>query len=240
LYVTGGFFSAGDDPNQQHFSDEELKVAVEEAKRLGKFVAAHAHAAQGINSAVKSGVRTIEHGTFIDQESIDLMKQHGTFLVPTMRTIELLAEEPAPGASEGRKKAYELAKKHFSQMLENIGRAGKHGVKIAFGSDMITSPHGLAAQELGLHVRAGRTPMQAIQSATIVSAEALNLHNIIGSIDPQKSADIIAVEGDPLKDVAVLENVKFVMKSGIVCKNEITKEPLSAHAKRHHIYETQY
>ncbi len=224
LYATGGFFSAGDDPTQQHFSDEEMKVAVEEATRLGKFVAAHAHGAQGIKAAIKAGVRTIEHGTFIDDEGIEMMKQRGTYLVPTMRTIELLADEPPSSASVGRKKAYQLAKKYFSLMMENIGKAIKRGVKICFGSDMVTVPLGLSAQELRLHIQAGQTPMEAIRSATIVSAEALNMQNDIGSIEPGKYADIIGVQGDPMKDVTVLENVGFVMKDGKVYRNSINNK----------------
>jgi imidazolonepropionase-like amidohydrolase len=221
LYVTGGFLSAGDDPDQQHFTDEEIRVAVEEATRLGKFVAAHAHGAQGIKAAVKAGVRTIEHATFIDDEGIELMKKHGTFLVPTMRTIEVLAEEPTGSASAGRRKAFDLSRKHFARMLENIGKAAKRGVKVCFGSDMVTMPHGLAAQEFRLHVMAGRAPLEAIRSATIVSAEALNQHDDTGSIEVGKYADIIAVEGNPLDDVTVLERVGFVMKSGRVFKDEL-------------------
>jgi len=222
LYATGGFFSAGDDPSQQHFSDEEMIVAVTEAERLGKFVSAHAHGTEGIKAAVKAGVRTIEHGTFVDEEGIELMKQHGTFLVPTLRTIEELGKELPPDASEGWKKAHELSRKHFDKMMENIGKAMKRGVKTAFGSDMITMPHGLAAQELSLHVRAGQTPMEAIKSATIVSAEALNMNHDLGSIAPGKYADIIAVKGDPLKDVTLLETVGFVMKDGKVYNDELT------------------
>lgn len=222
LYVTGGFFSAGDDPALQHFSDEELKVAIGEAERLDKFVAAHAHGAQGIKAAVNAGVRTIEHGTFLDDEGIELMKNRGTFLVPTMRTIELLAEDPGPRASAGRKKAFELAKKHFARMMENIGRAIKKGVHVAFGSDMVTMPHGLAAQELRLHVAAGQSPMGAIRSATIVSAEALNMHQDVGSISRGKFADIIAVMGNPLDSIKLLENVGFVMKDGVVHKDHFT------------------
>jgi imidazolonepropionase-like amidohydrolase len=224
IYATGGFFSAGDDPAQQHFSDGEMRVAVEEATRLGKFVAAHAHGAQGIKTAFTAGVRTIEHGTFIDGKGIELMKEHGTYLVPTLRTIEILAEEPPPDASEGWKKAYQLSKKYFSTMMENIGKAMQRGVKTALGSDMITLPHGLAAQELRLHVEAGQTPMEAIRSATLISAEAINMQHDVGSIEPGKYADIIAVEGDPLKDITVLEKVRFVMKDGKVYKNEIAPQ----------------
>ncbi|MEK9139260.1 MAG: amidohydrolase family protein, partial [Bacteroidota bacterium] len=223
LYATGGFLSAGDDPGQQHFSDEEMRVAVEEASRLGKYVAAHAHGTQGIKAAIKAGARTIEHGTFIDDEGIDLMKKHETYLVPTMRTIEELAKEPSANASAGRRKAYQLAKTYFARMMENIGKAVKRGVKIAFGSDLVTLPHGISAQEFRLHVQAGQSPMEAIRSATIISAEALNMHNDVGSIGPGKYADIIAVSGDPLKNITVLEHVGFVMKDGKVYKNEIGK-----------------
>lgn len=223
LYATGGFFSAGDDPAQQHFSDEEMKVACEEATRLGKFVAAHAHGAQGIKAAIEAGVRTIEHGTFIDDEGIELMKKNGTFLVPTMRTIEVLAEDPGPKASAGRTKAYQLSKKHFTTMIENIKKCVQRGVKIAFGSDMVSMPLGLSAQEFRMHIQAGQTPMGAIRSATIISAEALNVHNETGSIDVGKFADIIAVEGSPLNDVTLLEKVGFVMKDGKVYKNTMNE-----------------
>jgi imidazolonepropionase-like amidohydrolase len=220
LYATGGFFSAGDDPTEQHFSDEEMKVAVEEATRLGHSVAAHAHGAAGIKAAVRAGVRTIEHGTFIDDEGISLMKNRGTFLVPTLRTIEVLAEDPGENASAGRKKASILARKYFDRMMENIDAAMKAGVKTCLGSDMVTLPHGLAAQELRLHVQAGQSPMEAIRSATMVSAEALEMNT--GSIEVGNRADIIAVTGDPLKDVTLLEHVGFVMKDGAVYKNEIS------------------
>ncbi len=221
LYVTGGFYSAGDDPGQQHFSDEEMKVACDEAERLGKFVAAHAHGAQGIKAALKAGVRTIEHGTFIDDEGIDLMMKHKAFLVPTMRTIEVLSEDPGPNASAGRKKAHQLSKKHFATMIANIKKCVQRGVKVAFGSDLVSMPLGISAQEFRLHILAGQSPMGAIRSATIISAEALHMQNDIGSLDEGKLADIIAVEGNPLSDVTVLEKVAFVMKDGKVIKNSV-------------------
>jgi imidazolonepropionase-like amidohydrolase len=222
LYATGGFFSAGDDPGQQHFSDEEMNVAVEEATRLGTFVSAHAHGTDGIKAAVRAGVRTIEHGTFLDDEGIGLMKQHGTFLVPTLRTIELLAEDLPEHASEGRRKAHDLSVRHFADMMTNIGRAMERGVRVAFGSDMVSLPHGFAAQELRLHVQAGQSPMEAIRSATIVSAEALGMHEEVGSITAGKFADLIAVRGDPLADVTILEKIPFVMKGGKIYKDEIS------------------
>ncbi|MDH3253166.1 MAG: amidohydrolase family protein [Ignavibacteria bacterium] len=149
LYATGGFFSAGDDPGQQHFSDEEMEVAVEEAARLGRFVSAHAHGAQGIKAAVKAGVRTIEHGTWIDNEGIGLMKTRGTYLVPTLRTIEVLAEDPGMDASAGRMKAYELSRNHFTTMMVNIGKAMKAGVKTCLGSDMVTLHMGSRRRNCG-------------------------------------------------------------------------------------------
>jgi imidazolonepropionase-like amidohydrolase len=198
-----------------------MTVAVEEATRLGKFVSAHAHGVEGIKAAVKAGIRTIEHGTFIDDEGIRLMKEHGTFLVPTLRTIEDLKKQPPADASEGWKKAYQLSTKHFDTMMKNIGKAMKGGVKTALGSDMITQPHGFAAQELRLHVQAGQSPLEAIRSATIVSAEALDIQATTGSIAKGKFADIIAVKGDPLEDITVLEKVGFVMKEGKIYKQEI-------------------
>ena len=219
LLVTGAFMSANDNPNDVHFSQEELNAAVQEAARRSVPVMAHAHATEGIKMAVKAGVRTIEHGSFIDEEGIDLMVQHGTYLIPTF-TVGLFFDEKDAG-SKALAKAVELGKKTKEGTYTNMRLAFKKGVKFGLGTDDVGWPATYSAKEFDQYVNVlGMTPMQAILCGTKVNAEILNKQDQIGSVEAGKLADIIAVKGDPLTDITELQRVKFVMIGGKVVKNE--------------------
>ncbi len=193
LLVTGAFMSAGDNPKDVHFSPEELEVAVAEANRLGVPVMAHAHSAEGVKQAVKAGVRSIEHGTFIDAEGVRLMVEHGTYLVPTVYIGDYYIEE-RPDA-EAQQKMVELSKRYRDEFLANIGAAIRAGVKVAVGSDFGGYDPLINAREFASLVEAGMTPMQAIQAGTRVGAELLGWEDRVGTIEPGKLADIVAVSG---------------------------------------------
>ena len=218
LLVTGAFMSAGDNPKNVHFSPEELLAAVTEAARFGVPVAAHAHAAEGIRMAVEAGVRSIEHGTFIDNATMDLMVKKGTFLVPTLYVGDVLADEN----SDYREKEFNIAFKKQGQkdLLSRVGEAYRRGVKIAAGVDLGGYHHNprASAREVAALIKAGLPPMAAIQSATSVGADLLNMTDKIGSLSRGKYADIIAVPDNPLVDIHALENVSFVMKGGEIIK----------------------
>ena len=212
VLASGAMMSSGNDPNKAHFSPEELKAIVEEASRLGVPVAAHAHSAAGIHAAILAGVRTIEHGTFVDDEGIRLMKERGVYLVPTLYVGDYYLNEQ-PG-SEAQAKMNELTRKYRAQHIAAVGKAIKAGVKVGVGTDYVGFPVKQGVRELALLVEAGMTPMQAIQAATRVNAELLGWQDRIGTVEPGKLADIIAVPGDPLRDLSVLEKVSFVMLGG--------------------------
>jgi imidazolonepropionase-like amidohydrolase len=216
LLVTGAFMSAGDNPKDVHFSPEELEVAVAEANRLGVPVMAHAHSAEGVKMAVKAGVRSIEHGTFIDAEGVRLMVEHGTYLVPTVYIGDFYIEE-RPDA-EAQQKMVELSKMYRDEFLANIGAAIRAGVKVVVGSDFGGYDPLINAREFASLVEAGMTPMEAIQAGTSVAAELLEWEDEVGTIEAGKLADIVAVAGDPLEDLSELERVIFVMKGGDVVK----------------------
>ena len=218
LLVTGAFMSAGDNPKNVHFSPEELKAAVEEANRRDVPVMAHAHATEGIKQAVKAGVRTIEHGSFLDEEAMDLMIQHGTWLIPTL-CIKLFHQQELP-ESKSMQKATELAKKYNYDLYKNLRIAFKKGVKFGLGSDDVGWPATFSAKEFEEYLKLGMTPMQAIICGTKVNAEILKKDHEIGTVEAGKFADLIAVKGDPLKDITELQRVKFVMIGGKVVKNE--------------------
>ncbi|HEU4537821.1 MAG TPA: amidohydrolase family protein [Polyangiaceae bacterium] len=214
---TGGVLSKGDDPRASQYTLEEVQAVVADAHRLGRKVAAHAHGGQGIVWASRAGVDSIEHGSYIDDAGIAEMKKNGTYLVPTLYLGDWLLEN----AEARRLPSFFLAKARevLPTARRNVQRAFAAGVKVAFGTDAAVYPHGLNAREFAVYVRLGMTPLQAIQTATINAADLLGLADRAGAIEPGKWADIIAVEGDPLKDVRALESVAFVMKGGFVYRN---------------------
>jgi imidazolonepropionase-like amidohydrolase len=221
ICATGGVLSKGDNPQASQYTLDEMKAIVADAHRLGRKVAAHAHGAQGILWALQAGVDSIEHGSYIDDAAIAEMKKNGTYLVPTLYLgdwfIEHAAENHVPDFLLVKAKAVMPAAR------KNVAHAFASGVKIAFGTDAAVYPHGLNAREFAVMVKLGLTPLQAIQAATVNAADLLGWPDKIGGIEPGKWADVIAVDGDPLQDVTILEHVKFVMKGGSVVKNEYGK-----------------
>ncbi|HSB11398.1 MAG TPA: amidohydrolase family protein [Blastocatellia bacterium] len=214
ICASGGVLSKGDSPEALQFSDEEIRAVVAEAHRLGRKVAAHAHGAAGIKQAVLAGVDSIEHASFIDDEAIRLMKEKGTYLVPTIFLGDWFMENyQRMGVPEFM---VEKARVVMPAARLNIARAFKAGVKVAFGTDAAVYPHGLNAREFAVMVKLGLTPMQSIQAATVNAADLLGWSDRLGSIEAGRFADIIAVSGDPTKDVTTLEHVSFVMKGGQV------------------------
>jgi imidazolonepropionase-like amidohydrolase len=219
ICATGGVLSKGDDPQASQFTLEEMKAIVADAHRLGRKVAAHAHGAQGILWATEAGVDSIEHGSYIDDAGINAMKQHGTYLVPTMYLQTWMLENAQsiglpPMYAEKMRQIIAIARK-------NIQHAFASGVKVAFGTDAAVYPHGLNAHEFNVYVQMGMTPVQAIQTATLNAAALLGWSDRIGTLDPGKFADIVAVSSDPTKDVTTLEHPVFVMKGGVVYRNEV-------------------
>jgi imidazolonepropionase-like amidohydrolase len=221
ICATGGVLSKGDDPNAAQYTLEEMKAIVADAHRLGRKVAAHAHGAQGVIWASEAGVDSIEHGHLMDDNAIATLKKNGTYLVPTLYLTEWWKENAATNKMPD---LFAAKMKMVSDAAENNARkAIAAGVKIGMGTDAAVYPHGLNAHELAVYVKLGLSPLQAIQTATINDADLLGWSNKIGTIEPGKFADIIAVDGDPLQDITALQHVKFVMKSGQVYKNELTK-----------------
>ena len=218
ILETGAFMTTGDNPRNVHFSPEELKAAVEEAARRDVPVMAHAHATDGIKQAVKAGVRSIEHGSFMDEEAIDLMITHDTWLIPTL-TIDLYFQEKIAD-SKALAKAIDLAKSSREGMYKNLRIAIKKGVKIGVGTDYVGWPADYSAREFAELVKLGMTPMQAIMAGTKVNAEMLRKEKEIGTVEVGKLADLIAVKDDPLQDISALQRVKFVMIGGKIVKNE--------------------
>ena len=216
ICATGGVLSFRDDPQASQYTLEEMQTIVREAHRLGRKVAAHAHGGDGIKLAVEAGVDSIEHGSYIDEAGIQLMKARGTYLVPTSYLGDWLIENaerlkiPAPIVVK--------AKTVLPMARKNLAVAFRSGVLVAFGTDAAVYPHGLNAREFATYVKMGMAPMAAIQSATVNASRLLGWTDRVGSVEKGKFADMIAVKGDPLLDVSELERVQFVMKGGQVVK----------------------
>ncbi len=217
---TGGVLSNTAAGLGQQFTDAELAAIVEAAHRMGRLVVAHAHGTDGINAFLRAGGDAIEHGTFLDQESVKLFQRKGTWLVPTLMAGDFVARVASSPNNYFTPAQTQKALEAGPKMLDMARRAHAGGVRIAFGTDTGVSPHGDNAQEFALLVKAGLTPLQAIQTATVNAAEHLRISNEAGRIAAGMPADIIAVNGDPLADVTELERVRFVMRAGTPYKSE--------------------
>jgi imidazolonepropionase-like amidohydrolase len=221
MCASGGVLSKGDQPGTAQYSPEEMKAAVEEAHRLGRKVAAHAHGTQSIKEAILAGVDSVEHASLIDDEGVRLARERGTFLVMDIYNDDYILSE---GEKAGMlPESIEKEKLIGRLQRENFQRAVRGGARMAFGTDGGVYPHGDNARQFAYMVKYGMTPMQAIRAATSDAAELLGWKDRVGSIEPGKYADLIAVGGDPLADVRALESVGFVMKGGEVVKNELAR-----------------
>lgn len=218
ILSTGAVLTHGSNPKSIEFTPEELQAAVDEARNFGLRVEAHAHAAEGIKNAIRAGVASIEHATLIDDEGIALAKERGTYLDMDIYDEECIQDTTKKNATpadflEHDRDLGEIQRRNFTKAL-------RAGVKLSFGTDAGVCPHGINARQFAFMVKYGMTPLEAIQSATVSAADLLGKSDLLGSIQPGKYADIIAVSGNPLEDIRLLENVKFVMKEGKIYKQE--------------------
>jgi len=218
-FATGGVLSEGDAVGATQYSYEELKALVDEANKLDRKVAAHAHGTEGIKLAVRAGVSSIEHGSFLDEEGARMMKERGTFLVPTLMASEGVERAAKTGVLKGLRAEKALAAAAAARHATKIAMA--NGVEIALGTDAGVIPHGTNAREFFLLMEwGGLTNMQAIQAGTLNGARLLGWDKNLGSLTTGKWADIVAVSGDPLKDIHAMEKVVFVMKNGAVYRKD--------------------
>jgi imidazolonepropionase-like amidohydrolase len=216
ILSSGAVLTHGSNPNSQEFTEEELQAAVDEASHFGLRVAAHAHSPAGIKNAIRAGVASVEHATMIDDEGLALAKQRGTYLDMDIYDEECIEEQGREGTIP--KDFLEHDAQLGEIQRENFRKAVKEGEKMSFGTDAGVCPYGTSAKQFAFMVKYGMTPMQAIQAATHNAADLLGHSDEVGSIKPGKFADVIAVSGDPLENVRVLEHVEFVMKDGKVYK----------------------
>jgi imidazolonepropionase-like amidohydrolase len=219
ICASGGVLSKGDAAGAPQYTPEEMKAIVEEAHKLGRKVAAHAHGTQSIKEAIEAGIDSVEHCSLIDDEGIRLAKQHGTYLVFDIYNDDYILAE---GLKVGMlPESIEKEKQIGKLQRQNFRKAYLAGTKMAFGTDGGVYPHGDNWKQFATMVEFGMKPMEAIQSATISAADLLGLSDVTGSIEKGRSADIIAVSGDPLADVRSMGNVRFVMKQGTVYRNDL-------------------
>ena len=220
ILATGAVLSKGIDPGAQQYSDEEIGAAVTEATRWGRQVAAHAHGTAGIKAAIRAGVRTIDHGTMLDAEAVELLRKAAgrTYLVPTLLTSEYIQNSASTPESEK-----ERDRKIQESEINSFRMALAAGLEIGVATDSGVIPHGANASELRIRVQLGESPMSAIVSATRINSEILGWPDRVGTLQASKFADLIAVRGDPLKDITELERVGFVMKGGAVVRDDLSK-----------------
>ena len=219
ICASGGVLSKGDQPGTPQYTLEEMQAIAEEAHKLGRKVAAHAHGTQSIKDAIGAGIDSIEHSSLIDDEGIALAKQHGTYLVFDIYNDDYILQE---GSKAGMlPESIEKEKKIGRLQRENFRHAYRSGAKLAYGTDSGVYPHGDNAKQFGKMVEWGMKPLEAIQAATVNAADLLGWADKIGALETGHYADLIAVSGDPASDVHVLESVKFVMKGGTVARNDL-------------------
>jgi imidazolonepropionase-like amidohydrolase len=216
ICATGGVLSEGDAVGATQYTLEEMTALVDEARKLERRVAAHAHGAEGIKLATRAGVASIEHGTFLDEEGARLMKEHGTYLVPTLMANEAVKQAVDRGVLTGLRAQKSLAA--YAAGPTRIRLALKYGIPIALGTDAAVGPHGANAHEFKLMVDAGMSPMQSLVAGTSTAARLLGWEDRVGTLAAGKLADIVAVPGDPLKDISATERVLLVVKNGVVYK----------------------
>jgi imidazolonepropionase-like amidohydrolase len=220
--ASGGVLSKGDLPGTPQYTPEELQAIAEEAHKLGRKVAAHAHGTQSIKDSIRAGIDSVEHASLIDDEGIALAKQHGTYLDFDIYNDDFILQE---GAKAGMlPESIEKEKKIGRLQRENFRHAWESGTKMAFATDAGVYPHGDNARQFAKMVEWGMKPIDAIQAATVNAADLLGWASKVGALDAGHYADIIAVKGDPLSNVRVLESVKFVMKGGVVVRNDIASQ----------------
>jgi imidazolonepropionase-like amidohydrolase len=214
VLATGGVMSAGTDPRVAQYGEEELRAAVEAARERGRDVAVHAHGTEGIKRAIRAGARSIEHASMLDDETIALAREHGTYLVPNPITNATMLARGAAGGFQ----PYQLEKTRwiYDVKMESLRKAIAAGLRIAYGTDSGVQAHGRNAEQLALFVEAGMSPLAALRAATVVAAELLRLEGRVGTLGPGAFADLVAVRGNPLEDIRVMERPVWVMKEGAV------------------------
>ena len=218
ILATGAILSKGISPGAQQYSDDEIRAAVVEARRWGRWVAAHAHGADGIKACIRAGIRTVDHGSYLDDDAVTLLKasKRQTFYVPTLYTNAVIDSPDNPFPESERERARQV------HAIANAGfrRALAAGLPIGFATDALVIPHGQNAKEFSERIRLGESPMAAITAATSLNAEIMGWQDRVGSLTAGKLADIVAVPGDPLRDISAMEHVSFVMKGGVVHRDD--------------------